>query len=138
MGGILVLWIAIVAFAAIIVVGAVVPGLFVRTRGRRYGGRRSGSPWTALGVFVAGLILVSILTIVLADRLSTMLDAYWAWSFPAFFLLAAIFVGWFFRNAGYPSDTKALGILLVLAFGSGYFAYVVQPLPWTLGHFGIP
>lgn len=139
MNELLVLWLAVVVFAAILVFGTVVPSLFLSSR-RGYGRRsaRSSRPWIALGIFVAGVILVSLLTIVLADHLSAMLASYWIWSFPAFFLLAAVFVGWFFRNAGYGSDAKTLGVLIVLAFGTGFFAYVVQPFPWAIGHMGVP
>ncbi|MFZ0698973.1 MAG: hypothetical protein WAN74_02100 [Thermoplasmata archaeon] len=138
MNGILVLWIAVVAFAAVLVFGTVVPSFFLRPRRGRYSGRRSSRPWIALAIFAAAIVLVAILAVVLADDLSAVLASYWIWSFPVFFFLIAVFVGWFFRNAGYGTDTRTLGILLVLAFGSGFFAYVVQPVPWNLGHVGIP
>ena len=133
MNGILVLWIGVVAFAAILVFGTVVPSLFLR---RRRG--RSSGPWIALAIFAAGVVLVALLTVVLADRLSVVLASYWVWSFPVFFILIAVFASWFFRNAGYRTDTRTLGILMILAFGSGVFAYLVQPVPWNLGHVGVP
>jgi hypothetical protein len=74
------------------------------------------------------LILVFLITITLTNRLTAVLSAYWAWSFPVFFFLAAIFVGWFFSNTGYRNDSRALAFLLVLGFGSGFLAYALQPL----------
>ncbi|NNN18080.1 MAG: hypothetical protein HKL79_06955 [Thermoplasmata archaeon] len=133
MNGVLVLWLGVVAFAAILVFGTVAPSLFLRRRRRRASG-----PWIALAIFAAGVVLVAVLTVVLAERLSTVLASFWVWSFPVFFVLIAVFASWFFHNAGYRTDTKALGILLFLALGSGVFAYYVQPVPWDLGHVGIP
>ena len=141
MNSILVLWVAVVAFSAVLVFGAVVPSLFLRSRAgssRARRSTRSARPWAALAVFAVALTLASLAAIVLTDHLATVLAAYWAWSFPVFFFLVAIFVGWFFSSAGYRSDTKALAVLLVLGFGSGVLAYALQPIPWALGFAGVP
>ena len=108
-----VVWVAIVVTGAVIVFGAVVPSLFVRSRSRNRRSVRTSRAWTELGAFAIVLVIVLLLSVVLTDQLTTLLSGYWAWSIPFFFFLSAIFVGWFFTSTGYRRSGAVESALIV-------------------------
>ena len=69
-----VVWVAIVVTGAVIVFGAVVPSLFVRSRSRNRRSVRTSRAWTELGAFAIVLVIVLLLSVVLTDHLSPLLS----------------------------------------------------------------